>query len=246
MFTTAGGLMRAFLILVGLLTSAVSHAQGLAGVFFLDTGAARITARFDVSGDRITGVLEAGDRTLMSFAGKSQGSEASGTASSPDGEASFTMRVVGDVLDLELSQPDGPGQRAATLPLRLTRVGTPAEAGAALAGDSRLVGRWSSQDVIVSGNASMASETLLLVRPDGTYALARGRSVAGGTDWSFDGGPGEGVEQGRWRAENRALFVEAQGGQWVRIGTYGMTEDGNTLRIIDERGDRTLWSRRSH
>ena len=238
--------MRVFLNLLGLLACVVAHAQGLAGVFVLETGALRITARVELHGERLTGVLEADGQTLMSLVGRSQGVQGSGTASSSDGDASFTMLVSGDVLDLELSQPEGPGQRAATLPLRLTRAGASSESGGAFPGDKRLIGRWSSQNIIVSGDASMASETLLLVRPDGTYALVRGGSVAGSSDWSFDGGPGEGVEQGRWRTENQALFVMAQDGNWVSIGTYRMTEDGNTLRIVDERGDWTLWSRRSH
>jgi hypothetical protein len=40
------------------------------------------------------------------------------------------------------------------------------------------------------------------------------------------------------------LFVLGKSGQWTRVGSYGLTEDGRTMRIAYEGGGRKLWSRR--
>ena len=39
------------------------------------------------------------------------------------------------------------------------------------------------------------------------------------------------------------LFLAGSEGPWRRIGRYGMTEDGQTMRITYDRGGRKLWSR---
>jgi hypothetical protein len=110
------------------------------------------------------------------------------------------------------------------------------------AGDMRVVGTWVGQTLITSGNASMASEEFLVFRADGSYAYGRGRAVASGSTWSAEGGGGP-IERGRWRAANSVLYLLQQDGQWRRIGRYGMTEDGRTMRITYDRGGRKLWTR---
>ena len=90
----------------------------------------------------------------------------------------------------------------------------------------------------------MASETLLLVYPDGRYALRSGSHVAGGEDWSYRGGDGGTTEKGWWQARAGVLSIEGSAGKWVRAGTYGLTEDGLTLRIVYDNGERALWSKR--
>jgi hypothetical protein len=89
----------------------------------------------------------------------------------------------------------------------------------------------------------MASEEFLVFRADGSYAYGKGRSVAGGSGWSFEGGGGP-SETGRWRAADGIFYVLQPDGQWGRVGRYGMTDDGQTMRIIYDRGGRKLWSRR--
>jgi hypothetical protein len=98
--------------------------------------------------------------------------------------------------------------------------------------------------MISSGDASMTSEQVLIFRADGSYTYGQGRAVAGGSGWSFDGGQGGATERGRWRTEGEILYLAGQNGQWQRIGRYGMTEDGQTMRITYDRGGRKLWSRR--
>lgn len=78
---------------------------------------------------------------------------------------------------------------------------------------------------------------------DGSYFYGKGRSVAGGGNWSWDGGSSEVSERGRWRARDGVLFVLGQNRQWARVGTYGMTDDGSTMRITYDGGGRKLWSR---
>jgi hypothetical protein len=147
---------------------------------------------------------------------------------------------------------------AELVPLRLQRVdrstaapppgpAPPPSPGPAVqtgAGDPRLVGTWTGQSMISSGDASMASEQVLIFRADGSYAYGQGRAVAGGSGWSFDGGAGGATEQGRWRTEDGILYLAGPNGQWQRIGRYGMTDDGQTMRIIYDGGGRKLWSRR--
>jgi hypothetical protein len=98
--------------------------------------------------------------------------------------------------------------------------------------------------MISSGDASMTSEERLVFRAGGSYARGSGRAVAVGSGWSYDGGSGGPGEQGRWRTEDGVLFLARADGAWRRIGRYGMTEDGRTMRITYDRGGRRLWSRR--
>jgi hypothetical protein len=39
------------------------------------------------------------------------------------------------------------------------------------------------------------------------------------------------------------LFVLGQNGQWARVGTYGMNDDGSTMRITYDGGGGKSWSR---
>ena len=82
-----------------------------------------------------------------------------------------------------------------------------------------------------------------LQRADGTYLYGTGRAVAGGGNWSWNGGNGGDEERGRWRAANGVLYVLGQDGQWARVGAYGMTEDGTAMRITYDSGGKKLWNR---
>ncbi len=243
------------LFVVSLFAAAQAQAPGLAGTYQLSLPGGIVTLRLEVKGTALTGALEAQGQTAATLSGTVSGDKASGRAVSSGGEGSFAIALSGDVLRLTLSQEDGPQQRAGSLPMEFRRAGAAAAApppvvppaspsAGDVAGDPRLVGDWSYQDVIVSGSASMASEERISFRADGTFVYAKGRSVAGGTDWSYDGGPGGSAERGRWRAQNGVLFVARSSGDWVRVGTYGMTEDGRTMRVIYDQGGRKLWSRR--
>jgi hypothetical protein len=112
-------------------------------------------------------------------------------------------------------------------------------------GDVQLVGTWVYQTLITSGSDSFASEQFQVFAADGHWSYGRGSSAAGGAGWSYDGGSGEGeTERGFWRAEDGVLYLADANGEWKRLGKYGMTEDGTTMRITYNSGNRKLWNRR--
>jgi len=260
MFQVPNRLVRMVLMWVCLAVAPGAWAQSLAGTWQSELPGGSMTLRLQVRGNVVSGVIESGGRLIANLSGTAQGDSARGAASAPEGQGSFEIQVRQDSMSLVLEQEAGPQQQAARLPLAFRRVSnvpsqsassgagtpsrTPVPDAAEVGGDPRLVGRWSSQDVIVSSGASLASEQLLALGADGTVAYARGRAAGGGAGWSFDGGAGGGAERGRWRARDGSLFIERANGQWTRIGRYGMTDDGRILRIIDDAGGRTLWSRR--
>lgn len=239
------------ILLLGLVLGPLAQAAGLAGTYVLQGSEGQLVIRFEVKGNALTGAMESGNRYVVDFVGTAQGNAARGTVTSKDGAGTFEATVDGDILNVVLSQPAGPNQQAATLPLQLRRAdaskstaGASTKTAAVSGGDPRLVGQWVSQSMITSGTASMASEELLSFRAEGGYTYGRGRAVAGGTDWSYDGGADSGTERGQWRARDGVLFLLAPAGQWTRVGKYGMTDDGTTMRITYDRGGRKLWSRR--
>ena len=248
--------MRLVLLFAGLLGSMVALAQiaGLPGTYVLEAGGGTSIARLEVTGSMLTGTIDVNGRSTLRLAGAAKGNLSRGTVVSSDGSGSYEAVVEGDVLTLRISQEDGPNQRAASVTFQFRRADaavaakpraappTQAAQGGG-AGDPRLVGSWTAQELLGGGGASMAIEEHLMFRADGSYAYGKGRAVAGGADWSFDGGGGGDVERGRWRAGDGVLFVLDPAGRWARIGTYGMTDDGSTMRITYDGGGRKLWSR---
>jgi hypothetical protein len=112
-------------------------------------------------------------------------------------------------------------------------------------GDNQLIGTWVYQSLITSGDASYASESFQTFHADGTYSYGKGSTVAGGGGWSYNGGNGDGdSENGYWRAQDGVIYTSSSNSQWYRIGKYGMTEDGSTMRITYDNGNKKLWSRR--
>jgi hypothetical protein len=238
--------MRLLLLCVGLWFASLAGAAGLAGTYVLQGQQGPVVAKIEVRGTSLTGSIDLAGQGTMVLTGAVAGNRAHGTVSSQDGSGTFEAAVKGDVLDLTIAQEDGPNQRAARLPLQFQRVQPSAATPGApkdSAGDARLVGNWVYQNIMVSGDASMASEEYLAFRANGTYFYGKGRSVAGGGNWSWDGGSGQVSERGRWRADDSKLFILGPDGQWKRLGAYGMTTDGSTMRITYEGGRRKLWSR---
>ena len=238
--------MRLLLLIAGLWFASTAGAAGFAGTYVLQGQQGPIVAKIEVRGTALTGSIDLAGQGTMKLTGAVTGNRARGAASSKDGTGTFEATVEDDILDLTIAQEDGPNQRAARLPLQIQRVqpgaATKPSRGAPKdgAGDARLVGNWVYQNIIISGDASMASEEYLAFRADGSYFYGKGRSVAGGGNWSWDGGSGQVSERGRWRASDGVLFVLGQNGQWARIGTYGMTDDGGALWITYDGGGRKL------
>jgi hypothetical protein len=253
--------MRSLLAAWSLSFLSIAHiatvaAQGppddLTGTYAVQTPRGAMVVRIEVSGDRLAGTLEVPGANTITLRGQALGPYARGTMSSGGESGEFEALVQGETLTLRLSTT------TESVPLQLQRVnpsaaasppvpvpapspGPPVQTGA---GDPRLVGTWVGQSMISSGDASMTSEQFLVFHADGSYAYGQGRAVAGGSGWSYDGGAGGATERGRWRTEDNLLYLSSEPGQWKRIGRYGMTEDGQTMRIIYDAGGRKLWSRR--
>lgn len=244
--------MRLILLLwSGLLWPVLAWSQvaGLSGTYTLDAPGGTFTARIDVKGTTLTGTVDLDGKPLLKLDGLVNGTYSRGTVASKDGGGQYEAQVQGEVLQLLISQQAGPNQRAASLPMQFRRASaaTPAKPSAgtvaSAVGDQRLIGHWLSQEILGGGDASLASEEHLVFRADGNYAYGRGRTAGGGADWSFDGGSGGEAERGRWRAEKGVLYLLVPDGRWARVGTYGMTDDGSTMRIVYDGGGRKLWSR---
>ena len=245
-------IMRLALMLVGVLFASLAHAQDLTGTYVTQGKNGSVVVRMAVSGARLTGTLSVTGHPTVELLGYVAGRYTSGTIV---GLGEFEAEVDGDTLHYVFAQGEGPNRPAMTVTLQLRRVdpgalarpqggtmGAPA-APASGGGDPRLVGNWVSQSMISSGSASMASEQFLRFNADGSYAQGKGRSVAGGVNWSYQGGGGGDTAQGRWRAEDEQLYTLGQGGQWQHIGRYGFTTDGQTMRITYNNGNKKLWSR---
>lgn len=245
--------MRLLLLCVLSLLAGSVAAAPLDGTWQLDTAQGTFTARLVTQGRAVIGTIDVAGRSTISLTGTLQGDAAAGLASTDEGVGRFEARVQGDALELVLSQEDGPNQRAARLPLSFRRVqaaappvpgGKPAPAAGDAGGDGRLVGTWEWQEVISSGGASFAQSEWLVIRADGTFAWNKGAAAAGGAGWSYDGGSGGDGMRGRWRARGGVLFAQGADGAWMRVGTYGMTDDGAAMRISYDGGDRRIWQRR--
>lgn len=235
-------LVRAIAILACTWLAGIASANEFGGVYSGQVAGQKAYANLQVSGDKLVGSLDVGGQTRINLIGRIRAGQASGTANSKDGTGAFEAQVEGDTLALTLSQPDGPRQKAMRITSSLQRIvaGNAARPG----GDPRLTGQWSYQNLIVSGNASFASEEHLLFRHDGTYAYAKGAAAAGAADWSFESGNVADRQDGLWRAQDGVLFVDGRDGQWMRIGSYGVTDDGRAMRITYDAGGRKLWVRK--
>jgi hypothetical protein len=231
-------------------------AADFAGDFSLDSEQGRNVVRLAVVGTVISGTIDFAGQPGLSLVGHCHGRYAHGSTLTSSALGEFEAQVEGDVLTLAIAFE---GERSPPVAFRRARGGAAAQPGApaapappasepapsAAAGDPRLVGTWVHQSLITSGSASLASEDLLILRADGSYSSVTGAAAGGGAGWSYDGGSGgEETERGRWRARDRVLEVQGPDGGWVRVGTYGMTDDGQTMRITYEGGGRRLWSRR--
>jgi hypothetical protein len=247
--------MRLLTLLAGWLLVSLASAQlppdVLTGTYALETPRGLMVVRIEVADGRLAGTLDVPGSSTIALRGQALGRYARGAIASGADTGEFEALAEGGALILRLSQG------SEVVPLRLQRVDPsaattspgrgpapspappPVQSGE---GDPRLVGTWVGQTLITSGDASMASQEFLVFRADGTYAYGRGRAVAGGSGWSYEGGGGA-TEQGRWRTENGIYYVLQRDGRWMRIGKYGFTEDGRTMMITNDRGGKKLWSR---
>ena len=108
--------------------------------------------------------------------------------------------------------------------------------------DPALVGTWVFEQMSNSEGleyASLTTVTTLRIRADGSIEQWR-RSVAGGSEWSYDR-PGELQYSGRWRSEQGLLLVQLKGAKdfqpaaRYRFDTPYLVTESNTGRMVWQR-----------
>lgn len=108
--------------------------------------------------------------------------------------------------------------------------------------DAALVGTWIYEQMTNSEGlefASLTTVTTLRIRSDGSIEQWR-RSVAGGSEWSYDR-PGELQYSGRWRSDKGLLLVQLKGATdyqpaaRYRFETPYLVTESNTGRMIWQR-----------
>ncbi|MDD0843043.1 hypothetical protein [Pseudomonas sp. Gutcm_11s] len=108
--------------------------------------------------------------------------------------------------------------------------------------DPALIGTWVYEQMTNSEGleyASLTMVTTLRIRSDGSIEQWR-RSVAGGSEWSYDR-PGELQYSGRWRSDKGLLLVQLKGAPefqpaaHYRFDTPYLVTESNTGRMIWQR-----------
>lgn len=109
--------------------------------------------------------------------------------------------------------------------------------------DPALVGTWIYEQMTNSTGlefASLTTVTTLRIRADGSIEQWR-RSVAGGSEWSYDR-PGELQYRGRWRSDGDLLLVQLQGAsEFQPAARYHFSEP---YLVTESNTGKMTWQRR--
>ena len=212
--------------------------NGVATTLAIQQQGATLQGRADAGGYRYT------------LSGTVSGPTARGRLDDPNtgGGLDIELSLQGDQLTLMLFVPDAFGQVQRT-PTYFQRGGvappgpTPGAAeDANVERDPRLVGQWSHQEVMSGGGVSVATQLLLRINPDGTYASGDVRTLGGGANWSGDTGRSGDVSRGTWRTQGGIVYVKDRGvGPWTPYARY--TVQGGSLMFTFGDGSTQLWRR---
>jgi len=151
-------------------------------------------------------------------------------------------------LDIDLSNPSGQmsyaaagahaqqgGAGGAACPATAPAAADPAEQR-----DPALVGSWSRENNITSGDSFMSTRISLVVCPDGSFVRKAGDTVGGGGGWHMEGQSSDSGTRGRWRTEGNVVMVD-DGTGWVPYARYYV--EGNQLLFTFSDGSREVWKR---
>lgn len=109
--------------------------------------------------------------------------------------------------------------------------------------DPALIGTWVHEQMTNSTGVEFASlnlVTTLRIRADGSIGQWR-RTVAGGSDWSYDR-PGELQYSGNWRSDNGLLLVQLEGARdYQPAARYHFSEP---YLVTESNTGRMIWQRR--
>ncbi len=156
-----------------------------------------------------------------------------------DNQAQLTLMSFGQPLVLQFNRVDD----ASALPGNQTQQSLPSPEGQL---DPRLIGRWTSNDTMISGDASFVSNSHVTFAADGRYLYQDGSAFASGSsDWgstTIESSPGAGGDAGNWRVEGDLIYTRPDAtGQWQLLGRVYI--EGNSALLYYPDGSKTLWKR---
>ena len=218
-------------------TSAPTSAQPFSGSFHTTYQGAQSVIALEQAGSSVSGKI---DQAILT--GTCDGTTARGDVKDPQNDqigGTFEITRRGDELDLKLTLRDPESGQTLTLPTITYKRGQLPPVSVHL--DAQLVGRWRYTSTYVSGDFSAASDTWLILNPDGTFEYGYGRVGAGGSSASIVTDRGD-AETGKWRIENRVLMYQDSGSTtWQPFARYYV--EGNSMMLTYDNGKRQVWER---
>src|SRR3546814_74030 len=161
-----------------------AHAHEWPGMYRGDIAGTPATLQLTEAGGALHGVIDAGGyRYLLQV--RAAGTTASGTFQDPQagGTGEASLALAGDVI--EVAVVFAAAAPAREIGLSFTRDGAsvvtePAPAPGDAEHDPRLVGTWTRNDTLRSGDATLVTQLVLIVNPDGTFVRRVDKTVGGG------------------------------------------------------------------
>lgn len=110
--------------------------------------------------------------------------------------------------------------------------------------DQRFVGTWIHTNTYVSDRFTAASDKHVQFQANGRFTYSKGPIVGGGNSGSFQSRSSGNSTHGKWKTQNKILYYLVDGkGNWEGYGRYSFTDDGRTMMIVFDNGDKELWER---
>jgi hypothetical protein len=219
-----------------------------AGSYRGDVAGTTASLKLAEEGSDLSGTIDA-DGYVYRLRAKASGTTASGVFEDPQtgGQGQLGLERIASGVAVSITVPGAP--QALRLEFHENGGGGPGPAGAgggtATAGgggqhDPVLVGTWTRNETMSSGDFSMVTKHWMVIRADGTYAVGTGGSTASGSAGSLESGGGTG-SSGRWRTQGNVVLIE-DGGSYQPYARYYV--EGNSLMITSANGSREVWHRR--
>src|SRR3546814_3803824 len=142
---------------------------------------------------------------------RAAGTTASGTFQDPQagGTGEASLALAGDVI--EVAVVFAAAAPAREIGLSFTRDGAsvvtePAPAPGDAEHDPRLVGTWTRNDTLRSGDATLVTQPVLIVNPDGTFGRRVHKTAGGGAGWGVSDGAAAGTS-GYWKTAGNNIHA---------------------------------------